>query len=171
MAFEFLYQRLQRLPDRRVITLLTDALNKLFPPVMSFACGSSLNVTPLHAGAIINLDTAAGSTAILPAATGSGIKYRFRVTVLATSNSHIVKVNNTTDVMNGFAALRDDTADNAVMFFTAASSDTITLNRTTTGSVVLGEIIEVEDIAAGVYLVKAFLANTGASATPFSATV
>ena len=91
--------------------------------------------------------------------------------MLATSNNHIVKVSNATDIMQGFSFTRDDTGDAAASFFTAATSDTITLNRTTTGSVALGEYIEIEDIAAGVFKVMCFLANTGVPATPFSSTV
>jgi hypothetical protein len=138
----------------------------------SLACGATLTLTEAaHNGALIKLDTAAGSVVTLPASTGKGARYRFLVSVLATSNSHIVKVANSTDVIKGFAFLRDDTSDNAVSFFTGATDDTITLNRTTTGSVVIGEYIEIEDYAAGFFRVSAFLANTGAPATPFSATV
>lgn len=137
------------------------------------AAGSSLTLNQVdHANRTILLDTAAGSTVILPPATGSGKSYDFVVSLLATSNSHIVKVSRAADAMQGFAFLRDDTSDNAVAFYaTAGTSDTITLNRTTTGSVVKGERIKVTDIAANLYQVEAFLANTGTPATPFSATV
>lgn len=137
------------------------------------AAGSALTLTAAtHAGRIINLDTAAGSTVTLPAATGTGNVYRFRVSTLATSNSHVIKVANSTDVMQGFAAISDtDTSSAASMFMTASTSDTITLNRTTTGSVTLGEYIEIEDVASGFFSVRAFLSGTGVVATPFSATV
>lgn len=142
-------------------------------PAAIIAVGSSKTLNQVeHANRTFKLDTAAGSTAILPAATGSGAKYTFIVTALATSNSHIVKVANASDSMQGFAYLRDDTSDNAVAFYaTAGTSDTVTLNRSTTGSVVIGEVITVTDIAANRYQVQAFLANTGTPATPFSATV
>ena len=139
---------------------------------LAVAAGSALTMTEeLHAGTTISLDTAAGSTVTLPASTGQGAVYRFRVSVLATSNNHIIKVANATDVMQGIVFTSDDTSDAVFAFRTAASSDTITLNRTTTGSVQLGEWIELTDIAAGVFHVKALLANSGAQATPFSATV
>lgn len=135
--------------------------------------GATLTLTAAtHAGRMINLDTAAGSVVTLPAATGTGNLYRFRVSVLATSNSHIVKVANSTDTMQGYIFSRDDTSDNAVAFFAVpGTSDTITLNRSTTGSVVLGEYIEVEDVATGLFHVRGSIANTGTPATPFSATV
>ena len=136
------------------------------------AAGSALTLTAAtHSGKLIKLDTAAGSTVTLPTSTGQGATYRFIVSVLATSNSHIIKVANGTDVMQGLIFSRDDTSDNAVAFATAASSDTITLNRSTTGSVNTGEYIEIEDFAAGFFRVTGFIANTGTPATPFSATV
>lgn len=137
------------------------------------AAGSTLTVTrDAHLGKTILLDTAAGSTVTLPASNGGGDIYRFIVSVIATSNSHIVKVANATDTMQGLIFSRDDTSDAAVAFSaTAGTSDTITLNRTTTGSVVKGEWLEVEDVSSGVFQVRGFIANTGTPATPFSATV
>lgn len=137
------------------------------------AAGSALSVTEaLHDGKIILLDTAAGSTCTLPASSGSGAVFRFVVSTVATSNSHIIKVANGTDVMAGSILLSDtDTAGTATAFSTAASSDTITLNRSTTGSVIKGEWVEVIDIASGTWAVSGVLANTASGATPFSATV
>jgi len=138
------------------------------------AGGSALTLTAAtHGGATINLDTLTGTTVTLPAATGSGVRFRFLVTVLATSNSHIVKVANSSDVMIGVAfGTRVDSGNAVHAFPTVAASDTITLNRTTTGSVSLGEWIEVEDVATNKWGVRAFLTATGAAfATPFSATV
>lgn len=135
--------------------------------------GATLTLTTaLHQGRLLNLDTAAGSVATLPAATGTGDRYRFNVTVLATSNSHIVKVANSTDTLQGTMFSQDDTSANAVAFSAiAGTDDTITLNRTTTGSVTIGEYFEIEDIAAGKFLVRGNITNTGTPATPFSATV
>lgn len=137
------------------------------------AAGSALTLTlATHGGKRIFLDTAAGSTVTLPASTGSGATYTFVVSVLATSNSHIIKVANVSDAMQGYIFTRDDTADAANAFFaTAGTSDTITLNRTTTGSVVIGEVIRVIDIALNKFQVEGFIANSGTPATPFSATV
>ena len=138
-----------------------------------YAVGSALSVTAeVHAGRVGNLDTAAGSTVTLPAAVGSGAKFKFRVSVLATSNNHIVKVANAVDVFQGIILAGGDTATTVLNHWaTAASSDTITLNRTTTGSTQLGEWIEVEDVAPGIWQVFGVLEQTGTEATPFSATV
>lgn len=136
------------------------------------AAGSARTlVTSTDKSKTVKLDTAAGSTVTLPAATGSGAKFKFVITTIATSNSHIVKVANASDTMIGLAFVSDDTSDNAVAFKASGTDDTITLNRTTTGSVALGEVIEVEDIAANLWHVTAFLKCTGTPATPFSATV
>ncbi len=137
------------------------------------AAGSALSVTEaLHAGRTIALDTAAGSTCTLPASTGSGAIYRFAVTVLATSNSHIIKVANSTDVLRGCILNNDsDSSEAFTGFNTTATSDTITLNRSTTGSVQIGEMIEIQDIKAGFFSVRGWVASTGSPATPFSATV
>lgn len=136
------------------------------------ATGTSRTASDVDLGKLILLDTLTGSTVTLPASTGSGKKFRFLVSLLATSNSHIVKVANATDVMRGTAWYADTDGTAAVNgFATVAASDTITLNRTTTGSVSIGEYIEVEDYAAGFWRVLCFLSNTGTPTTPFSATV
>jgi hypothetical protein len=138
-----------------------------------FSVGSALTLNPkVHADGVFKLDTLTGSVATLPKSTGSGDSYLFYVSVLATSNSHIVKVGNTTDIIQGVINTIDtDTAGTTTGWASGASDDTVTLNRSTTGSAMRGEWIELVDVVAGVWLVKGQLANTGAGATPFSATV
>lgn len=132
---------------------------------------STLTVTAAaHANATIVLNRAAGITCTLPAASGSGFKYTFIVGTTVTSNSDIIRVANSSDVMTGVAINAADGGDTAVMFETAAASDTITLNGTTTGGV-RGDRVEVEDIAANLYYVRVIGSASGAEATPFSATV
>ena len=124
-----------------------------------------------HEAKIVLLDTLAGSVVTLPAATGSGAVYRFIVSVVATSNSHVIQVVGT-DIMSGAIWFCDtDTAGTTTAFATAADSDTITLNRTTTGSVKIGEYIELIDAVSGTWCVRGFLTNSGSGATPFSAAV
>lgn len=139
------------------------------------AAGATKTLTAAdHGGRTILLDTAAGSVVTLPAAAGSGVKFRFLVSVIATSNSHIIKVANASDTMTGALMSISDDAGFPIKGYTAdatAGADTITLNRTTTGSTVKGEWIEVEDYAANKWAVKGMIAATGTEATPFSATV
>lgn len=132
---------------------------------------SSLTATrDLHEGRTVILNRAAGSTVTLPAATGTGSKYRFVVVTTVTSNGYIIKVANATDVMAGRAFVCQDGGDTVVGFEAGASDDTITLNGTTTGGL-KGDVVEVEDVASGLYFVKVRTSATGTEATPFSATV
>jgi len=149
----------------------TANVNDVLP--LTFDVDAALTVVPdIHRGATIYLNRAAGSTVTLPAATGSGDEYTFMVSALATSNNHIVKVANATDVMAGTAITVDsDSAGTVRAWITAATSDTVTLNRSTTGSVTLGEFIHVKDIAAGKWAVHCVLSGSGDGATPFGATV
>lgn len=137
-----------------------------------FAAGGTLTLDPeIHDGGIILLDTATGSVVTLPTSTGGDAVYTFIVSVLASSNSHKIQVT-TTDVMAGLIHLVDtDTAGTTTGFATGATSDTITLNRSTTGSVTIGEWIEVRDTLSGTWTVRGVLSNTGNGATPFSAAV
>lgn len=136
------------------------------------AAGATRTLTYEDSGRVINLDTAAGSVVTLPAATGSGCSFRFEVSTLATSNSHIVKVANASDTMRGGGVIADtDTSGVAYAFMAGSTADTITLNRSTTGSVTLGEWIEVTDAVANRWTVSFLLSGTGTPVTPFSATV
>jgi hypothetical protein len=56
-------------------------------------------------------------------------------------------------------------------FPTAATSDTITMNRTTTGGAANGEQLELEDVLAGFWTVRGLLKGTASPATPFTAGV
>ena len=140
---------------------------------MLLPAGAAKTLSPIDDRKIIKLDTLTGSIVTLPPALGSRRRYDFVVSVLATSNSHIVKVANAVDVMQGIIfGTRIDVGNAVLGFATVAASDTITLNRTTTGSVSLGEWLALEDIAAGIWYVRGALSATGAAfATPFSATV
>ena len=136
-------------------TLLTDA---------------TFTVTQEVAGDTIILDRAAGQTITLPAAVGSGSVYRFFVKTTITSNSTIIRCANSVDVMQGFAVVLQDAGDALVGFETAANTDTITFNGTTTGGV-RGALVDLIDVEAGLWSVNLRGAATGVEATPFSATV
>jgi hypothetical protein len=123
-----------------------------------------------HAGRTVTLDRAAGITATLPAATGSGDRYRFVTITTVTSNSNIIKVANSTDVMQGVALVAQDGGDTIVAFEAGSTADTITGNGTTTGGL-RGDQVDLEDIASGLWAVRVVQAATGTEATCFSATV
>lgn len=141
-------------------------------PTSTQAAGGTLTLTVAsHAGRPILLDTAAGSVVTLPAATGTQAEFEFITSVIATSNSHIVKVANATDVMTGALLTVDNADGTCTAFGTVAASDTITLNRTTTGSVKIGERFFLKDVKAGYWAVSGVVIATGTEATPFSAAV
>lgn len=135
-------------------------------------CGSALTMTQAaHAGRTIALNTAAGSVATLPPATGSGAVYRFLVTVTATSNSHVIKVANASDEFRGYVVQDASEATAPNIWWAADNDDTITLNRSTTGLAAQGEFFEVVDAVANHYYVKGYSQASGIEATPFSAGV
>jgi hypothetical protein len=127
----------------------------------------------LHEGKTLRLTgTGAAFTQTLPAATGSGDRYRFVVGAVNTSN-HLVKVvGNDIMVGNVWGNSLDDTPDLGQPWPTAADSDTITLNGTTTGGAKVGDMIELEDFAADTWrIVTGHITQSGTEATPFSAAV
>lgn len=139
---------------------------------------STLTVTAaLHAGRTIYLNRAGGIVTTLPAATGSGNKYRFIVGATFTGTATIA-VPNATDYMIGVATLFQDAGDTVVGFATAntgtvaTESDTITLfvASNTTGGI-KGAVVELEDVANAVWHVHYVSDAGGTEATPFSAAV
>lgn len=117
-------------------------------------------------GKVIPLNRAGGITVTLPAATGSQTVLRFIVGTTFTSNG-VIQVANATDVMAGTAGVGGSTGS---VFSTLPASDTITMNGSTTGGLA-GSYIELIDIAAGDWIVRAALVGSGSPATPFSAAV
>lgn len=122
-----------------------------------------------HGDKPIVLNRVGGIAVTLPAATGSGVKFDFTIGATYTS-SGTIKVANATDVMQGFAIQSQDAGATLQMFETAASSDTITFDGSTTGGLV-GDRVELMDMLPGFWSVRVTGAATGAEATPFSATV
>ena len=135
--------------------------------VQSAVTSATLSVTSSYNGTVIPLNRAAGVTVTLPAATGSQAVYRFVLSTAVTSNSTVIQVANATDVMAGSASVGGSTGS---VFSTLPASDTITLNGSTTGGLA-GSFIELIDIAAGDWIVRAALVGSGSPATPFSAAV
>ncbi|PDT39816.1 MULTISPECIES: hypothetical protein [Sinorhizobium] len=140
-----------------------------YKPISATAATLSLTMKT-HGGATVVADRAAGITMTLPAASGTGVKFKVVVKTTVTSNSLKVQSANATDVMTGTALFGQDSADTTVLFETAADSDTITMNGSTTGGI-KGDIIELEDLASGLWGVTVRGSATGTEATCFSAAV
>jgi len=130
-----------------------------------------------HAERTIALNLAGGIAATLPAATGSGDRYRFVVQATLTGDTTI-KVANANDYMIGTAVLFQDGGDTVVGFATAntgtvaTETDTIDLfdASNVTGGF-KGAHVEVQDIAANVWWVHYVSDAAGTEATPFKVTV
>ena len=122
----------------------------------------------VHANNVVNLSAAAGLTATLPASSGKGDEYELFVATTVTSNSYIIKVDNSTDIIQGVVHLTTDIAGTSMP--TAATTDTITMNGSTTGGV-KGTWFKLKDVSSGIWRLEGGVICTGTEATPFSATV
>lgn len=121
----------------------------------------------LHAGTVIVFDDADGGTIVLPASDGTGAVFTVFVKTTVTT-SLIIEVANATDVINGGVALSTDIA--GVTMLAAATSDTITMNGSTTGGLA-GSWVRLTDAVSGVWMAEGFLCTSGIEATPWSAAV
>lgn len=142
---------------------------------------STLTVSAdVHGGNTTMLNRAAGQTVTLPAASGSGVEYKFVIGITVGSNTTTIKVANALDFFIGRAFSVTDTGGACIGFIPANSgtvatnSDTITLNGGTKGGLI-GDTIIVKDVAStsttGVWQVSIFSSTVGSSVTPFSAGV
>lgn len=123
----------------------------------------------VHSNTLLVVDRAAGVTATLPAATGTGDTYEFWVKTTITSNNFIVQVTGD-DTMTGTCLFLKDSADTVDGFETASDSDTITMNGSTKGGI-KGDRVVLKDIATDLWGVSIVGSATGTEATPFSAAV
>lgn len=122
----------------------------------------------IHSGAMVVLDSTTGRIITLPASIGKGDVYTVYIKTTVSSGSHVIQVANSTDVMNGALGLTTDIAGSVMP--ASATSDTITMNGSTTGGVA-GSNVTFMDIAAGFWKISGDLVCTGTEATPFSAAV
>jgi hypothetical protein len=135
------------------------------------ASAATLAVTAAaHDQKVIVLSRATGVTVTLPIAVGSGAVFRFVTGTTVTSNSNIIKVGDNTDIMSGSIFVTDQAVGTGTEFSTVATSDTITMNGTTSGGIA-GGILTLIDVATNLYAVHGNIIGTGVEVTPFSATV
>ena len=140
-----------------------------------------------HAGRIVHNNAAGAVTYTLPAINAnsdsavagpgadlnnlSNIGASFEIFASITkTGDFVVQVANANDVMVGSAKFIDDSSDNMVGFETAATSDTITLNGSTTGGVTFAKVT-CTAISSTQWKVDVESGCTGTPATPFSAAV
>lgn len=142
------------------------------------ALSAATTLSPaLHAGRTAITSGTAGFTVTLPAATGSGAKYKIVIGTTMTSGSFVLAVASATDYFRGVAIDATDTAGTANAWATAntgtvaTESDTLTWNRTTSGLATQGDMVEVEDIASAVWRISTLNNANGTEVTPFSVAV
>ena len=140
-----------------------------------------------HAGRIVQNNEAGAVTYTLPAINAnsdsavagpgadlnnlSNIGATFEIFASITkTGDFVVQVANSNDVMVGSAKFIDDSSDNMVGFETASTSDTITLNGSTTGGVTFAKVT-CTAISSTQWKVDVESGCTGTPATPFSAAV
>jgi hypothetical protein len=145
------------------------------PPVMNTVTNvtaSTLAPTVANSGTLYVLDRAAGIAVTLPSIDSGeiGTKFRFLLKTTVTSNSTTIKVPSASETMLGNAVVQSDSSNAALAYKASGTSDTITLNGTTTGGIA-GDIIEVVAVSTTLWMVDAVTSATGTEATPFSATV
>lgn len=122
-------------------------------------------------GRTVRFDRAAGVDVTLPAATGSGGRYRCLVGVTVTSNDINIRCAGTDEFAGTILQTDTDTSDTLASYpaLAADNFDVISLNGGTTGGFA-GDWIELEDIASGVWAVYGHINGTGTVATPFGTT-
>lgn len=140
--------------------------------------GATVALGPTHVGRTVVLNQAAGIAVTLPAATGSGDKYRLVVGTTFTGAASVA-VANANDYMVGLAQMGIDggtavphqypTANTGTV---ATESDTCSLFGTANsqGGFKGAEVL-LEDIAANVWAIRYASDAAGIEATPFSAAV
>jgi hypothetical protein len=123
-----------------------------------------------HDGKVIVMGGAgAARTFTLPVPV-AGMKFRFVVGEVNTSN-YLIKSVAGTQVMCGSVMVLSDNSAAVVGFTAGATDDTITLDGTTTGGVAIGDWIELTALSTTKWAVSGQLTASGTEATPFSDTV
>ena len=122
----------------------------------------------VHSNTIVSLASETGRTLTLPASSGKGDVYTIFIKTTVSSGSAVVQVANSTDVIQGALHLTTDIAGTSMP--TSGTTDTITMNGSTTGGVI-GSWLRLTDVSSGFWMLEGGLVCTGAEATPFSAAV
>lgn len=137
---------------------------KLQEGFVNITAATTLNAND-HAGRLMRFNVAAGVTVTLPAATGTGNRYRFCVNTTVTSSADIIQVTGN-DAFYGVIHVAQDGGDTSIAFEAGSDADQISLNGSTTGGIA-GDYIEVIDMATDKWLALGFTQATGTEATPF----
>lgn len=119
-----------------------------------------------HESRYVTLNRAAGIAVTLPAATGSGSRYRFIITTTVTSNTTTITAA-AGDFLGGTVLQTKTDNTFASYHMDGTSHTTLTFNGTTKGGIV-GDYIELFDASTTMWHVKAMTKATGVVASPVS---
>ena len=134
---------------------------------VSLTAGATLSPGS-HANRALVVDNAAGAAIVLPAATGTGHKYRVLIgTALATGDVTVTAAG--ADTYQGYAIVEDsgDSSPTDAVLFPASGGTIFTFDQSA-GSGAVGDWVELEDFKTGVWSVKGYVSAQGDAATPFS---
>lgn len=133
------------------------------------AVGSSLAVTSANSNGTLLLNTAAGSTATLPAASGTGNRYNFIVTTTTTSGKHAVLAASVSDFINGIAIGQNG---GTAKIFSSAAATNHSIQMPFTGTQpsggFIGDTISCTDVAANLWNCSITYQAGTTPTTPFS---
>lgn len=136
-------------------------------PIVSLAVAAVGTLKPaVHDARTLVLNRATGVAVTLPAAIGSGARYRFVVGTTFSGGSFVATTSGT-DTLKGLALGLDGDGVPANAWAAGASDEVFTMDGSTQGGVVGDEVV-FEDIKAGIWLVQARLQQSGTEASPFS---
>lgn len=121
----------------------------------------------VNGGRVLLVNSTVPCAITLPAASGSFEKYEIRLSVAATATPHTISVSTTTGAFAGVSVIAQSDTAQVWGFQTTATDNTISLNGTTKGGLV-GDKIELIDIAASKWQVTIVGGASGTVATPFS---
>jgi len=150
-------------------TLLTGAGAIALNSPVPVAVGSSLAITAAMSNSAILLNTVGGSTATLPAASGSGNKYKFIVSASTTSAAHKILAASSSDYIVGVAM--GYTGSTAKVFGSPAATNH-SIQMPNTGSQpsggIIGDYFNFTDIGANLWHCDSMYQAGTTPTTPFS---
>jgi hypothetical protein len=136
----------------------------------SVAVGATTTITAANAGSTFLLNTAAGSVATLPAATGTGNVYNFIVTTTVTSNSHKILAASSSDDIIGIAIGQHTNTPLAFQATVAGTFHSIQMPSagTTPSGGNQGDSFTFQDIGTNLWYVTGTYTAGTTPTTPFS---
>lgn len=134
------------------------------------AGGASITVTAAKAGQVIKLDTAAGTTVTLPAATGTGNHYFMAVTVAATSNAHKILAASSSDNITGIMVGQNANTNKSFQCLTSSGIHSIQMPfaGTQPSGGLQGDSFEFIDVGTNLWFVRGTYSAGTTPTTPCS---